>query len=149
MVVNDLNFEAATAVAREIGGYPRARRRGDRGRRAATSSPTARDCRGEIDIYCSNVASRSAPAWNAPEAACSSPGSSCRRPMAAASLWPPPAGSVACGCFVVTVLVAGPLTTLGLATYSVTEARRRVLRRQRLATYVYRWAVMRASAGKG
>ena len=54
VVVNDLNFEAATAVAQEIGGYPRP---GDvsteKGVRELVAD--AREYLGEIDIYCSNA----------------------------------------------------------------------------------------------
>src|ERR1700761_7633186 len=50
VVVNDLNFEAATAVAKEIGGFPAP---GDAATEPGVSAliATARDCLGEIDIY--------------------------------------------------------------------------------------------------
>ena len=75
VVVNDLNFEAATAVAQEIGGYPRP---GDVGTEKGVRElvADAREYLGEVDIYCSNAGIAAAPARTRRTQPGSSPGRS-------------------------------------------------------------------------
>ena len=68
VVVNDLVFEAATAVAQEIGGYPHP---GDVGTEKGVRELVAgaREYLGEIDIYCSNAGIAIGAGPDAPDAA--------------------------------------------------------------------------------
>ena len=138
VVVNDLNFEAATAVAREIGGFPApGDAASEEGVRALIA--TARDCLGEIDIYCSNagIAVGTGPdtpdpvwqrAWEVNVLA---------HVRASRELLPAwlERGR---GCFVVTASAAGLLTMLGSATYSVTKHAAEGYAEWLAATYAHR-----------
>ena len=75
VVVNDLIFEAATAVAARDRRVSPPRRRGtEKGVRELVAD--AREYLSEIDIYCSNAGSRSARARTRPTRPGSSPGRS-------------------------------------------------------------------------
>ena len=138
VVVNDLNFEAATAVAREIGGYPVP---GDaateEGVRALVA--TARDCLGEIDIYCSNagIAAGTGPDAPEPDWQRSWEVNVMAHVRASRELLPAwlERGR---GCFVVTASAAGLLTMLGAAPYSVTKHAAEAYAEWLAATYGHR-----------
>ncbi len=68
VVVNDLNVEAATAVAKEIGGYPAP---GDVSTEPGVHDliDAAREYLNEIDIYCSNAGIAIGAGPDAPEEA--------------------------------------------------------------------------------
>jgi NAD(P)-dependent dehydrogenase (short-subunit alcohol dehydrogenase family) len=68
VVVNDLNFEAATAVAREIGGYPAP---GDVSTAQGVHDlvDAAREYLNEVNIYCSNAGVAVGAGPDAPDAA--------------------------------------------------------------------------------
>ena len=122
VVVNDLDFEAATAVAREIGGFPAP---GDMGTEAGVREliDVARECLGEIDIYCSNAGiggGTSAvdtpdPAWQQTWEFNVMADVRASRELLPAWL------ERGHGTLVVTASAAGLLTMLGAAPYSVTK----------------------------
>ena len=121
VVVNDLNFEAATAVAQEIGGYPRP---GDVGTEKGVRElvADAREYLGEIDIYCSNAGIAVGAGPDAPDAAWQQSWEVNLMAHVRASRELLPAWlERGRGCFVVTASAAGLLTMLGTATYSVTK----------------------------
>ena len=137
VVVNDLNFEAATAVAKEIGGFPAP---GDAATEPGVTAliATARDCLGEINISTAPTPASPAPPRTRRNRSGSSPGRS--------TSWPTCGPRVSCpawlergrGCFVVTASAAGLLTMLGSATYSVTKHAAESYAEWLAATYEHR-----------
>ena len=149
VVVNDLNFEAATAVAKEIGGFPAP---GD-----VASEPgvlgliaAARDCLGEIDIYCSNagIAAGTGPDTPDPVWQQSWEVNVMAHVRASRELLPAwlERGR---GCFVVTASAAGLLTMLGSATYSVTKHGAESYAEWLAATYGHRGLVVHCICPQG
>ena len=149
VVVNDLNVEAATAVAEEIGGYPAP---GD----AATAQGVhdliddAREYLNEIDIYCSNAGIAIGAGPDAPEEAWqqSWEGNLMAHVRASRELLPAwlERGR---GCFVVTASAAGLLTMLGTATYSVTKHAAESYAEWLAATYGHRGLVVHCICPQG
>lgn len=121
VVVNDLDAEAATAVAGEIGGHPAP---GDAstadGVRALVAE--ARGHLGEIDVYCSNAGIAAGLGPDTPDAVWQEAWEVNLMAHVRASRELLPAWLArGRGCFVVTASAAGLLTMLGSATYSVTK----------------------------
>jgi NAD(P)-dependent dehydrogenase (short-subunit alcohol dehydrogenase family) len=149
VVVNDLNFEAATAVAKEIGGYPAP---GDAATEAGVRAliAIARDCLGEIDIYCSNagVAVGAGPDTPDPDWQQSWEVNVMAHVRASRELLPAwlERGR---GCFVVTASAAGLLTMLGSATYSVTKHGAESYAEWLAATYGHRGLVVHCICPQG
>jgi len=122
VVVNDLDFEAATAVAREIGGYPAPSDMGtEQGVR--TLIDAAREYLGEIDIYCSNagIGGGTTPV-DTPDAAWQATWevnvmAHVRATRELLPVWLERGH----GTMVITASAAGLLTMLGAAPYSVTK----------------------------
>ena len=138
MVVNDLNFEAATAVAKEIGGYPAP---GDVATEPGVTAliAAARDCLGEIDIYCSNAGIAAGTGPDTPDAAWQQSWEVNVMAHVRASRELLPAWlERGRGCFVVTASAAGLLTMLGSATYSVTKHAAESYAEWLAATYEHR-----------
>ena len=138
VVVNDLNVEAATAVAQEIGGYPHP---GD-----VSTAPgvhdlidAAREYLNEIDIYCSNAGIAIGAGPDAPEEAWQQSWEVNLMAHVRASRELLPAWlERGRGCFVVTASAAGLLTMLGTATYSVTKHGAESYAEWLAATYAHR-----------
>lgn len=121
VVVNDLNFEAATAVAKEIGGFPAP---GDVSTEPGVTAliATARDSLGEVDIYCSNAGIAAGAGPDTPDPVWQQAWEVNVMAHVRASRELLPAWlERGRGCFVVTASAAGLLTMLGSATYSVTK----------------------------
>jgi len=139
VVVNDLNFEAATAVAREIGGFPAP---GDVGSEEGVTAliATARDCLGEIDIYCSNAGIGGGttpvdtpdPAWQQTWEVNVMAHVRATRELLPAWL------ERGHGTMVITASAAGLLTMLGAAPYSVTKHAAEAYAEWLAATYGHR-----------
>jgi NAD(P)-dependent dehydrogenase (short-subunit alcohol dehydrogenase family) len=149
VVVNDLNFEAATAVAREVGGFPvPGDAASEEGVRALIA--TARDCLGEIDIYCSNagIAAGTGPDAPEPDWQRSWDVNVMAHVRASRELLPAwlERGR---GCFVVTASAAGLLTMLGSATYSVTKHAAEAYAEWLAATYGHRGLVVHCICPQG
>ena len=149
VVVNDLNFEAATAVAQEIGGYPHP---GDVGTEKGVRElvADAREYLSEVDIYCSNagVAVGAGPA--APDAAWQQSWEVNLMAHVRASRELLPAWlERGRGCFVVTASAAGLLTMLGTATYSVTKHAAESYAEWLAATYRHRGLVVHCICPQG
>jgi NAD(P)-dependent dehydrogenase (short-subunit alcohol dehydrogenase family) len=121
VVVNDLDAEAATAVAADIGGYPApGDASAEEGVRGLVS--TARDYLGEIDIYCSNAGVAVGTGPYPPDSAWQQSWEVNVLAHVRASRELLPAWlERGRGRFVVTASAAGLLTMLGTATYSVTK----------------------------
>ena len=138
VVVNDLNFEAATAVAREIGGYPApGDAASEEGVRALIA--TARDCLGEIDIYCSNAGIAVGTGPDTPDPVWQQAWEVNVLAHVRASRELLPAWlERGRGCLVVTASAAGLLTMLGSATYSVTKHAAEAYAEWLAATYGHR-----------
>jgi NAD(P)-dependent dehydrogenase (short-subunit alcohol dehydrogenase family) len=138
VVVNDLVFEAATAVAQEIGGYPHP---GDVGTEKGVRElvADAREYLGEIDIYCSNAGIAIGAGPDAPDAAWQQSWEVNLMAHVRASRELLPAWlERGRGCFVVTASAAGLLTMLGTATYSVTKHAAESYAEWLAATYAHR-----------
>ena len=138
VVVNDLVFEAATAVAQEIGGYPHP---GDVGTEKGVRELVAgaREYLGEIDIYCSNAGIAIGAGPDAPDAAWQQSWEVNLMAHVRASRELLPAWLArGRGCFVVTASAAGLLTMLGTATYSVTKHAAESYAEWLAATYAHR-----------
>ena len=138
VVVNDLNFEAATAVAKEIGGFPAP---GDAATEAGVTAliATARDCLGEIDIYCSNAGIAVGTGPDSPEEDWQRSWEVNVLAHVRASRELLPAWlERGRGCFVVTASAAGLLTMLGAAPYSVTKHGAEAYAEWLAATYGHR-----------
>jgi NAD(P)-dependent dehydrogenase (short-subunit alcohol dehydrogenase family) len=121
VVVNDLDAEAAAAVADEIGGYAEA---GD----AATEQgvrdlvAAARKHLGEIDIYCANAGIAQGAGPDAPEETWQRSWEvNVMAHVRASRELLPRWLERGRGCFVATASAAGLLTALGAAPYSVTK----------------------------
>ncbi len=149
VVVNDLNVEAATAVAEEIGGYPAP---GD----AATAQGVhdliddAREYLNEIDIYCSNAGIAIGAGPDAPEEAWQQSWEVNVMAHVRASRELLPAWlERGRGCFVVTASAAGLLTMLGTATYSVTKHGAESYAEWLAATYGHRGLVVHCICPQG
>jgi NAD(P)-dependent dehydrogenase (short-subunit alcohol dehydrogenase family) len=149
VVVNDLNFEAATAVAKEIGGFPAP---GDAATEAGVTAliATARACLDEIDIYCSNagIAAGTGPDTPDPVWQQSWEVNVMAHVRASRELLPAwlERGR---GCFVVTASAAGLLTMLGSATYSVTKHAAESYAEWLAATYGHRGLVVHCICPQG
>jgi NAD(P)-dependent dehydrogenase (short-subunit alcohol dehydrogenase family) len=122
VVVNDLDTEAAVAVAQEIGGYPAP---GDMGTEKGVSDliAAARDYLSEIDIYCSNagIGGGTSP-LDTPDAAWQQAWEVNVMAHVRATRELLPAWlERGRGTMVVTASAAGLLTMLGAAPYSVTK----------------------------
>jgi NAD(P)-dependent dehydrogenase (short-subunit alcohol dehydrogenase family) len=138
VVVNDLNFEAATAVAREIGGFPAP---GDAATEEGVAAliATARDCLGEIDVYCSNAGIGAGTGPDAPEPDWQRSWEVNVMAHVRASRELLPAWlERGRGCFIVTASAAGLLTMLGAAPYSVTKHAAEAYAEWLAATYAHR-----------
>jgi NAD(P)-dependent dehydrogenase (short-subunit alcohol dehydrogenase family) len=149
VVVNDLNFEAATAVAREIGGFPAP---GDAAGEEAVRAliATARDCLGEIDIYCSNAGIGAGTGPDAPEPDWQRSWDVNVMAHVRASRELLPAWlERGRGCFVVTASAAGLLTMLGAAPYSVTKHAAEAYAEWLAATYRHRGLVVHCICPQG
>jgi NAD(P)-dependent dehydrogenase (short-subunit alcohol dehydrogenase family) len=141
VVVNDLDGDAAAAVADEIGGYAVP---GDAGTEVGVHDliTAARWQLGEIDIYCSNAGTGDADwqrAWEVNTMA---------HVRAAAELLPAwlERGS---GRFVVTASAAGLLTMLGSAPYSVTKHAAEAYAEWLAATYSHRGLIVHCICPQG
>jgi NAD(P)-dependent dehydrogenase (short-subunit alcohol dehydrogenase family) len=138
VVVNDLVFEAATAVAQEIGGYPHP---GDVGTEKGVRELVAgaREYLGEIDIYCSNAGTVGGTGPDTPEDEWQRAWevNTLAHVRASRALLP---GWLARGrgTFVVTASAAGLLTMLGAAPYSVTKHAAAAYAEWLAATYAHR-----------
>jgi NAD(P)-dependent dehydrogenase (short-subunit alcohol dehydrogenase family) len=149
VVVNDLNVEAATAVAEEIGGYPAP---GD-----VSTAPgvhdlidAAREYLNEIDIYCSNAGIAIGTGPDAPEEAWQQSWEVNLMAHVRASRELLPAWlERGRGCFVVTASAAGLLTMLGSATYSVTKHAAESYAEWLAATYGHRGLVVHCICPQG
>jgi NAD(P)-dependent dehydrogenase (short-subunit alcohol dehydrogenase family) len=149
VVVNDLNVEAATAVAEEIGGFPApgdvASEKGVRELVAA-----ARDFLGEVDIYCSNagIAAGADPDTPDPVWQQSWEVNVMAHVRASRELLPAwlERGR---GRFVVTASAAGLLTMLGSAPYSVTKHAAESYAEWLAATYGHRGLVVHCICPQG
>jgi NAD(P)-dependent dehydrogenase (short-subunit alcohol dehydrogenase family) len=149
VVVNDLNVEAATAVAQEIGGYPAP---GD-----VSTAPgvhglidAAREYLNEIDIYCSNAGIAIGAGPDAPDEAWQQSWEVNLMAHVRASRELLPAWlERGRGCFVVTASAAGLLTMLGTATYSVTKHAAESYAEWLAATYAHRGLVVHCICPQG
>ena len=149
VVVNDLDTEAATAVATEIGGYPAP---GD-----VSTAPgvhdlvdAAREYLNEIDIYCSNAGVALDAGPDAPDAAWQQSWEVNLMAHVRASRELLPAWlERGRGCFVVTASAAGLLTMLGTATYSVTKHAAESYAEWLAATYAHRGLVVHCICPQG
>ncbi|HMH91377.1 MAG TPA: SDR family NAD(P)-dependent oxidoreductase [Streptosporangiaceae bacterium] len=149
VVVNDLNVEAATAVAEEIGGYPAP---GD-----VSTAPgvhdlidAAREYLTEVDIYCSNAGIAIGAGPDAPEEAWQQSWEVNLMAHVRASRELLPAWlERGHGCFVVTASAAGLLTMLGTATYSVTKHAAESYAEWLAATYAHRGLVVHCICPQG
>jgi NAD(P)-dependent dehydrogenase (short-subunit alcohol dehydrogenase family) len=149
VVVNDLNFEAATAVAKEIGGYPAP---GDAATEPGVTAliATARDCLGEIDIYCSNAGIAVGVGPDTPDPVWQQSWEVNVMAHVRASRELLPAWlERGRGCFVVTASAAGLLTMLGSATYSVTKHAAESYAEWLAATYEHRGLVVHCICPQG
>ena len=149
VVVNDLDFEAATAVAEEIGGYPAP---GDVATEQGVSEliATAREYLGEIDIYCSNAGIAVGAGPDSPEEAWQRSWEVNVMAHVRASRELLPAWlERGRGCFVVTASAAGLLTMLGSATYSVTKHAAESYAEWLAATYAHRGLVVHCICPQG
>ena len=149
VVVNDLDTEAATAVAEQIGGYPAP---GDAstepGVRALIAE--ARDFLGEIDIYCSNAGIAIGTGPDTPDAVWQQAWEVNVLAHVRASRELLPAWlERGRGCFVVTASAAGLLTMLGTATYSVTKHAAESYAEWLAATYGHRGLVVHCICPQG
>ena len=149
VVVNDLNVEAATAVAEEIGGYPAP---GD-----VSTAPgvhdlidAAREYLNEIDIYCSNAGIAIGTGPDAPDEAWQQSWEVNLMAHVRASRELLPGWlERGRGCFVVTASAAGLLTMLGTATYSVTKHAAESYAEWLAATYAHRRLVVHCICPQG
>ena len=138
VVVNDLDAEAATAVAEDIGGYAVA---GDVATEPGVREliAAARGHLGEIDIFCSNAGIAEGTGPDTPEEAWQRSWelNVMAHVRASRELLP---GWLARGrgCFVVTASAAGLLTMLGAAPYSVTKHGAEAYAEWLAATYGHR-----------
>jgi len=149
VVVNDLNFEAATAVAKEIGGYPAP---GDvsTARGVHDLVDAAREYLNEIDIYCSNAGVAIGAGPDAPDEAWQQSWDVNLMAHVRASRELLPAWlERGRGCFVVTASAAGLLTMLGTATYSVTKHAAESYAEWLAATYAHRGLVVHCICPQG
>jgi len=149
VVVNDLNFEAATAVAKEVGGYPAP---GDVStvRGVHDLIDAAREYLNEIDIYCSNAGIAIGAGPDAPEEAWQQSWEVNLMAHVRASRELLPAWlERGRGCFVVTASAAGLLTMLGTATYSVTKHAAESYAEWLAATYAHRGLVVHCICPQG
>ena len=138
VVVNDLNVEAATAVAEEIGGYPAP---GDVSNERGVHDliDAAREYLNEIDIYCSNAGIAIGAGPDAPDEAWQQSWDVNLMAHVRASRELLPAWlERGRGCFVVTASAAGLLTMLGSATYSETKHAAEAYAEWLAATYGHR-----------
>jgi NAD(P)-dependent dehydrogenase (short-subunit alcohol dehydrogenase family) len=148
VVVNDLNVEAATAVAKEIGGYPAPGN--------VSTEPgvhdlidAAREYLNEIDI-CSNAGIAIGAGPDAPEEAWQQSWEVNLMAHVRASRELLPAWlERGHGCFVVTASAAGLLTMLGTATYSVTKHAAESYAEWLAATYGHRGLVVHCICPQG
>jgi len=149
VVVNDLNVEAATAVAKEIGGYPAP---GDVSTEPGVHDliDAAREYLNEIDIYCSNAGIAIGAGPDAPEEAWQQSWEVNLMAHVRASRELLPAWlERGHGCFVVTASAAGLLTMLGTATYSVTKHAAESYAEWLAATYGHRGLVVHCICPQG
>jgi NAD(P)-dependent dehydrogenase (short-subunit alcohol dehydrogenase family) len=149
VVVNDLVFEAATAVAQEIGGYPHP---GDVGTEKGVRELVAgaREYLGEIDIYCSNAGIAIGAGPDAPDAAWQQSWEvNLMAHVRASRELLPTWLERGRGCFVVTASAAGLLTMLGTATYSVTKHAAESYAEWLAATYAHRGLVVHCICPQG
>ena len=149
VVVNDLNFEAATAVAKEIGGYPAP---GDVSTAQGVHDliDAAREYLNEVDIYCSNAGIAIGAGPDAPEEAWQQSWEVNLMAHVRASRELLPAWlERGRGCFVVTASAAGMLTMLGTATYSVTKHATESYAEWLAATYAHRGLVVHCICPQG
>ena len=149
VVVNDLNVEAATAAAEEIGGYPAP---GDVSTEQGVHDliDAAREYLNEIDIYCSNAGIAIGAGPDAPEEAWQQSWEVNVMAHVRASRELLPAWlERGRGCFVVTASAAGLLTMLGTATYSVTKHAAESYAEWLAATYGHRGLVVHCICPQG
>ena len=149
VVVNDLDTEAATAVATDVGGYPAPSDAStEEGVRGLVSA--ARDYLGEIDIYCSNagIAVGTGPDTPDPVWQQSWEVNVLAHVRASRELLPAwlERGR---GRFVVTASAAGLLTMLGTATYSVTKHAAESYAEWLAATYGHRGLMVHCICPQG
>ncbi|MGD0061877.1 MAG: SDR family oxidoreductase [Streptosporangiaceae bacterium] len=138
VVVNDLDAEAAAAVAEQVEGYAVP---GDistsRGVHALIAA--AREHLGEIDIYCSNAGIAAGTAPDTPEEIWQRSWEvNVMAHVRASRELLPPWLDRGRGCFVVTASAAGLLTMLGAAPYSVTKHGAESYAEWLAATYAHR-----------
>jgi len=149
VVVNDLDTEAATAVATDIGGFPAP---GDVSTEAGVRGlvDAARDYLGEIDIYCSNAGVAVGTGPDSPDAVWQQSWEVNVLAHVRASRELLPAWlERGRGRFVVTASAAGLLTMLGTATYSVTKHAAESYAEWLAATYGHRGLVVHCICPQG
>jgi len=149
VVVNDLDTEAAVAVAEEIGGYPAP---GDMGTEKGVREliATAREYLGEIDIYCSNAGIAAGAGPDTPDPVWQQAWEVNVLAHVRASRELLPAWlERGRGCLVVTASAAGLLTMLGSATYSVTKHAAESYAEWLAATYGHRGLVVHCICPQG
>jgi NAD(P)-dependent dehydrogenase (short-subunit alcohol dehydrogenase family) len=149
VVVNDLDADAATAVAEQVGGYAvpgdAATEKGVRDLIAA-----AREHLGEIDIYCSNAGTAAGAGPDTPEETWQRAWevnvlAHVRASRELLPVWLERGH----GRFVVTASAAGLLTMLGSATYSVTKHAAEAYAEWLAATYAHRGLVVHCICPQG
>lgn len=150
VVVNDLDTEAAVAVAQEIGGYPAP---GDMGTEKGVSEliAAAREYLNEIDIYCSNagIGGGTTPV-DTPDAAWQQTWDVNVMAHVRATRELLPAWlERGRGTMVVTASAAGLLTMLGTATYSVTKHAAESYAEWLAVTYAHRGLVVHCICPQG
>jgi NAD(P)-dependent dehydrogenase (short-subunit alcohol dehydrogenase family) len=149
MVVNDLDADAAAAVAEQVGGYAvpgdAATEKGVRDLIAA-----AREHLGEIDIYCSNAGTAAGTGPDTPEETWQQAWEVNVLAHVRASRELLPAWlERGHGRFVVTASAAGLLTMLGSATYSVTKHAAEAYAEWLAATYAHRGLIVHCICPQG
>jgi NAD(P)-dependent dehydrogenase (short-subunit alcohol dehydrogenase family) len=149
VVVNDLDPEAAAAVAEQLGGYAVpgdvATEKGVRDLIAA-----ARDLLGEIDIYCSNAGTAAGTGPDTPEETWQRAWEVNVLAHVRASRELLPAWlERGHGRFVVTASAAGLLTMLGSAPYSVTKHAAEAYAEWLAATYAHRGLIVHCICPQG
>jgi NAD(P)-dependent dehydrogenase (short-subunit alcohol dehydrogenase family) len=149
VVVNDLDADAAAAVAEQVGGYAvpgdAATEKGVRDLIAA-----AREHLGEIDIYCSNAGTAAGTGPDTPEETWQRAWEVNVLAHVRASRELLPAWlERGHGRFVVTASAAGLLTMLGSATYSVTKHAAEAYAEWLAATYAHRGLIVHCICPQG
>jgi NAD(P)-dependent dehydrogenase (short-subunit alcohol dehydrogenase family) len=138
VVINDLDPEAAAAVAGQTGGYAVA---GDAGTEQGVRDliAAAREHLGEIDIYCSNAGIAGGPGPQTPDQDWQRTWEvNVMAHVRASRELLPQWLERGRGCFVVTASAAGLLTMLGAAPYSVTKHAAESYAEWLAATYAHR-----------